>query len=197
MAHLSAKAILKLTDEELVELTLSNSDHFLHLMERYEGKLFAYIRRLVNAPAPDCEDILQEVFIKAYENLNAFDKNLKFSSWIYRITHNHSISFYRKFKNQPITLSNEDTDTFFENLSDELNIQDLTHATLEAEKITQLLSKLDEKYRTVLILKFLEGKDYTEISDIIKKPMGTVATLINRAKTKFKKILISNGYDIR
>jgi len=51
-----------------------------------------------------------------------------------------------------------------------------------------MLNKLDDKYKEVLVLKFLEEKDYKEISDILQKPLGTVATLINRAKKQFKSI---------
>ena len=51
-----------------------------------------------------------------------------------------------------------------------------------SEEIRNILSKIDAKYKEVLVLRFLEEKDYKEISDILEKPMGTVATLINRAK---------------
>jgi RNA polymerase sigma-70 factor, ECF subfamily len=164
-------------------------------MQRYETRLLAYIHRLINAPTEDAEDILQEVFIKTYENLNDFDTSLRFSSWIYRITHNHTISFYRKFKNQPSTLSTGESQTFFENLRDDTDIPNQINQKLNSKKIATLLQKLDKKYHTVLILRYLEGKDYSEISDILKKPMGTVATLLNRAKSHFKKILITNGHD--
>jgi RNA polymerase sigma-70 factor (ECF subfamily) len=54
------------------------------------------------------------------------------------------------------------------------------------EEVRSVLNDMDERYREVLVLKFLEEKDYKEISDILEKPMGTVATLINRAKKQFK-----------
>lgn len=56
----------------------------------------------------------------------------------------------------------------------------------DAAEVRDVLDELDEKYREALVLKFLEEKDYKEISDILEKPMGTVATLINRAKKQFK-----------
>ncbi|PIZ73055.1 hypothetical protein COY06_05820, partial [Candidatus Peregrinibacteria bacterium CG_4_10_14_0_2_um_filter_41_8] len=65
-------------------------------MQRYEGRLLAYINRLINVSNGEAEDILQEVFIKTYQNLNGFDLNLKFSTWVYRITYNQVISFFRK-----------------------------------------------------------------------------------------------------
>lgn len=152
-----------------------------------------YIKRITNASTEDAEDILQEVFIKAYQNLNDFDQSLKFSSWIYRITHNHTISHYRKNKKSQQDISLEDNEIIYEKLAADLNIKEETDQTLLKEKIKTLLSKLDRKYREVLILKYLEDKDYTEISNILKKPMGTVATLINRAKNKFKELATKNN----
>jgi RNA polymerase sigma-70 factor (ECF subfamily) len=57
----------------------------------------------------------------------------------------------------------------------------------ERKKVNQALQKIDQKYREILILKFLENKDYTEISDILQKPMGSIATLINRGKKQLRK----------
>ncbi|MBU4536457.1 sigma-70 family RNA polymerase sigma factor [Patescibacteria group bacterium] len=96
----------KKTDGELVSLVLENSDYFLYLVRRYEQKLTRYIARISNLDKDDIEDVLQDIFIKVYKNLNGFDTSLKFSSWIYRITHNEVISNYRKFKNKAQNHSN-------------------------------------------------------------------------------------------
>ena len=174
----------KLSDEEIVRLTLEDKDNFLYLIKRYEGKLSRYINRIAGLSKEDIEDILQEVFIKTYQNINSFDKDLKFSSWIYRITHNEVIDNYRKKQSRPqmITYDNE---LILNNIISDLDIsRELDQKYLRAN-ISQLLGSLDLKYREVLVLKFLEEKEYKEISDILKKPMGTVATLINRAKKQF------------
>ena len=88
------------TDAELVKLSLDNQEFFTYIIERYERTLKNFIFRLTNISSTDSEDLLQEIFIKIYTNLNDFDlnKNIKFSSWIYRISHNHVISNYRKIK---------------------------------------------------------------------------------------------------
>src|SRR3989339_1384271 len=92
------------TDEELVSLSLQNQDNYLFLIRRYQDKLLRYIQRISNVSLEDAEDILQEVFIKVYYKLNDFDPDLKFSSWIYRITHNQVISHYRKTQARPKTV---------------------------------------------------------------------------------------------
>lgn len=172
------------TDNELVQLSLENQDNFLYLIERYEKKLLHYIMRISGVKYEDAEDILQEVFIKVYYNLNGFSQELKFSSWIYRITHNETISELRKKKSRPVSYYDE-ADLI--NLADAFSADNFLDKKIQQDEIRSILSKLPEKYRDVLILKFLEEKDYNEISDILKKPVGTVGTLINRAKKLFKK----------
>jgi RNA polymerase sigma-70 factor, ECF subfamily len=177
------------TDEEIVVLVLENQDNFLYLVRRYEPRLFRYVSRISNVSSDEAEDILQDVFIKVYKNLNGFDPDLKFSSWIYRITHNEVISNYRKYKNKVKVVSFDKDTEFIKSLADEFDIeQDLNLAELK-DKVLDILNKMSIKYRDVLVLRFLEGKSYREISDILKKPDGTVATLINRAKKEFLKIL--------
>ncbi len=172
------------TDEEVVKLSLSKQDYFLCLMKRYEKKLISYIMRISSFNKEDAEDVLQEVFIKAYFNLNNFDSKLKFSSWVYRIAHNQTISEFRKKKVRPIFYFEESDLILF---ADKLNLLNSIDNTFIKEEISEVLQKMDKKYSEVLVLKFLEDKDYKEISDILKKPTGTVGTLINRAKVKFEK----------
>lgn len=192
----SSQEISELTDIELVKLTLVNQDDFVYLVDRYKGKLLSYIKRLTNVSDDNAEDILQEVFIKVYLNLNAFDKDLKFSSWIYRITHNQVISGHRKLKARPegyvVTLD----DQLAKNLVAEIDIKGQVDNKILQKTINSVLMGINQKYRDVLILKFLEEKSYQEISDILKKPLGTVASLMNKAKQEFKEELARKKYKI-
>lgn len=176
------------TDEQIVVLTLKNQDYYLCLMRRYEAKLLNYILKISNISREDAEDILQEVFVKAYQNLNDFDLNFKFSNWIYSIAHNATISAFRKKRVRPQTISWEDED-LNNILKYTLDIEDTSLQKLSYKQIVKIINQLPLKYKDVLILKFMEGKDYREISDILHKPMGTIATLINRAKKSLKQEL--------
>ncbi|MFA7169372.1 MAG: sigma-70 family RNA polymerase sigma factor [Candidatus Paceibacterota bacterium] len=173
------------TDEELVVLALENQDCFLYIVERYEKKLLSYILRISGFSKEDAEDVLQEVFVKIYINLNSFDDNLKFSSWVYRITHNEVINNYRKKKARPQSAMNLD-DEFLNNLASDMRTDGHIDAHYIRENVEKVMEKMEPKYREVLVLRFWEDKDYSEISDILKKPMGTVATLISRAKKNFQ-----------
>ena len=185
--------LLKTSDEELVKLSLADQNNFLYLVDRYKGPLLGYIRRLTNINQEDAEDILQEIFIKVYLNLNGFNNDLKFSSWIYRIAHNQVISNHRKLKARPEGYKVNIDETVTRNLAADINIEDQADLGILKNNIFKILNKLDKKYREVLILKFLEEKNYKEISDIIKKPAGTVASTINKAKKEFRKEMIKQG----
>lgn len=188
--------ISELTDIELVKLTLANQDDFVYLVDRYKSKLLSYIKRLTNVSDDNAEDILQEVFIKVYLNLNAFDKDLKFSSWIYRITHNQVISGHRKLKARPEGYMVNLDDQLAKNLVAEIDIKGQVDNKILQKTINSVLMGISQKYRDVLILKFLEEKSYQEISDILKKPLGTVASLMNKAKQEFKSELARKKYKI-
>jgi len=192
----SIDEISGLTDLELVKLSLANQDNFVYLVDRYKGKLSSYIKRLTNANTEDAEDVLQEVFIKVYLNLNDFNKDLKFSSWIYRITHNQVISGHRKLKARPEGYAVNLDDILANTLASEIDIKGAVDNKILQKTISLVLNEIDEKYRDVLVLKFLEEKSYQEISDILKKPLGTVASLMNKAKQEFKTVFEKKNYKI-
>jgi RNA polymerase sigma-70 factor, ECF subfamily len=181
------------SDEELVKLVLENQDYFICLMQRYSDKLIRYIIRISGVSQDDAEDILQDIFIKVYKNLNDFNTGLKFSSWIYRIAHNHTISNYRKAKSRGDLNSIDLDDEGVKELAAELSIQKNIDQEITKVQVGKILNQLDPKYKEVLVLRFLEEKDYNEIADILKKPLGTIATLINRAKKQFKQKALSQN----
>ncbi|MFA6416824.1 MAG: sigma-70 family RNA polymerase sigma factor [Patescibacteria group bacterium] len=180
------------TDEELVVIVLENQSVFSYLVSRYKDKLLRYIRRLSSVGLEEAEDMLQNIFIKVYLNLNDFDDSLKFSSWIYRIAHNEVIDNYRKRKARPQLLDIDIKDSQISELAGDTNLlEELARQELKQE-ISAAISRIDVKYQEMIILKYLEEKDYQEISDIIKKPLGTVASRMNKAKAELKKVLNAN-----
>ena len=150
-------------------------------MERYEWQLFHYIRRMTQLGNDDIQDLLQEIFIKIYQKLNGYDERLKFSSWAYRIAHNHVIDYFRKVSARPQINSLEDHE-WEKIISASIQIEKEIVDRDCAEKVKLGILQLPIKYREVLILRFLEEKEYEEIMDILKKPKGSVATLISRGK---------------
>jgi len=181
------KEFTNLSDEQLAILSLDDHLAFATLINRYQGKLLNYIKRISNSNEDDASDILQDVFLKVYLNLNGFDSTLKFSSWIYSICHNQVISNYRKIKVRPEGNSVPIDEFLLNKFIYDFNIEKEVDNNIANKKIFSILDELKEKWKEVLVLRFFEEKDYNEISDIIKKPSGTVASMINKAKKEFKK----------
>jgi len=114
---------------------------------------------------------------------------LKFSSWAYAIARNQVISHHRKLqaRAEGHTVALEDESV--KQIAADFDIKNNIDLQCLRENVFKILDNLDDKYREVLVLKFLEEKSYQEISDIIKKPIGTVGSMMNKAKTEFQKEL--------
>lgn len=175
-----------LTDEQLVQKSIENMDFFGELVDRYEMKLKYYILRISSFSSHEADEILQEIFLKVWQNLQGYTGAVKFSSWIYRIAHNETISAYRKYTSRGGDKTVELNEEIFELAPSKINIPAEFNAKESAHMIQQVLQAMPEKYREVLIFQYFEDMSYEEISDVLKKPMGTVATLVNRAKKSFR-----------
>jgi RNA polymerase sigma-70 factor (ECF subfamily) len=186
--------IIEKSDQELVRLSLKNKEFYGFLIQKYQDKLKRYILRISGGVYNDADDILQDVFIKVYKNLNDYDPSLKFSSWIYRITHNETISFLRKINRKPTTYNFEIDAVKVKTIEEDLTLdQKLDNAKVK-ENLLKIISNLDKKYQDVVLLRYSEDKDYQEISDILKKPQGTVATLLRQAKSQLKEEIVKNKH---
>lgn len=178
------------TDEAVAALVLADKEQFGILMDRYEAKLRRYIARLGVHNPEDQLDVLQEIFLKTYRNINGFDTRLKFSSWIYRIAHNETISWYRKKNVRPEGHLVGDSEEILGFLSSSLDGADVQFdEKVNADVVNQALLQLDQKYSEVLVLRYFEHKEYEEISDILKIPIGSVGTLIHRGKKQLARAI--------
>lgn len=173
--------IEELSDEKIVEKVRSDDQELYYIIiERYQNKLLRYATNILK-DEHRAVDVVQESFIKAFTNLQSFNAKMKFSSWIYRIVHNEAMNVIAKYKNEiPMP---EDID--FE--SEEDIVDSLSKEEIK-ERVNNCLSRMPYLYYEPLSLFFLEEKSYQEISDILRIPIGTVGTRINRAKVLIKKI---------
>ncbi|HVV38950.1 MAG TPA: RNA polymerase sigma factor [Candidatus Paceibacterota bacterium] len=172
------------TDEELARRVQSgDKEVFGALMERYEQKLLRYGAKFL-ATHDDIVDIVQDVFIRTYQNIQSFDTSQRFSPWIYRIAHNAFVNALKRRSYNPLTLV--DFDTFISHVA----YEDPAPKERERKEMRAMIDKgleeLQPKYREVLILHYLEDMPYKEIADILQIPSGTVGIRIKRAKEALK-----------
>jgi len=173
------------SDEELaVEVRLGNRDLYEVLIGRYQHKLLRYATTLVHNEQR-AVDVVQDSFIKAFINLNGFNAKKKFSSWIYRIVHNEALNVLKRSQREVSLPSGVD----FESTEDiEREFEKGEYANL----LDRCLGKIPLIYSEPLSLHYREGRSYEEISDILRLPMGTVATRMRRAKIILKHICQKN-----
>ncbi len=173
------------TDEALVELIRTkDQEKYAVIVSRYQERLFRYARYLLQDDHK-ARDVVQAAFIKAFVNLNGFNTQKKFSTWIYRIVHNEAINEIGK-NHQVIAMPDNFEAESDENMDDQMikkNIQNL---------VNDCFKNLPLLYAEPLSLYYLEDKSYEEISDILRLPIGTVSTRVRRAKIMMKNLCQKN-----
>ncbi len=174
------------SDEEIARLVQAGkTDLFGILIRRYEDKIMRYAKKFLFSHE-EIEDIVQEVFIKAYVNIQSFDASRKFSSWLYRIAHNEFINAIKKKKREHLPFFNLDT-LFPHPASNETAEKEANDRELQ-EMLDKCLSELDPKYREPLVLYYFEELNYKEISDVLRIPIATVGVRLKRGKQIMKLI---------
>ncbi len=178
-------------DEEIIDLYKNGEEEALKvLIDRYTPLLYNLVARLTtqnNAP-----DILQEVFIKVWKNLNKFDSSkASFKTWIFTITKNTTTDFLRKKKSLLFSdLEKEEDSSFSESIPDEAMLPDEVLQKLQdSELLNKVLKGLSINYQTILILHYQEDMTFDEIGKILDKPLNTVKSQHYRAITELRKIL--------
>ncbi len=176
-----------MTDEDIVlRVQAGEADPFGLLIERYEPKMARYARRFFH-DRDGIKDLVQDVFIKAYANIQSFDTGRRFSSWLYRIAHNEFVNALKK--RSRFSFISLDPDAIFPHPA----AKETADAGINAKEIKDMLDlglkNLDEKYREPLILHYFEELDYREIAEIMQLPMGTVGVRLRRGRELLKNML--------
>jgi len=179
------------TDEELIA-RFQNGDAYAFdlLVHRYKDPLLNFIYRFLS-DFVESEDIVQETFYRVYKNKHYYKEVAKFSTWIYTIAGNLAKTELRRRKRRKVFSIHKETAA-----EKELELPDLKSDpekevnTVITEKIIQkAITSLPQKFRQVIVLRDIQGFSYEEISSIIKVPLGTVKSRVNRARLKLQKDL--------
>lgn len=175
-----------LEDDELVEQAISGDESaYKKLTGKYRKALHFHIMKMIK-DREQIEDLVQETFVKAFDNLNTYNTNYAFSTWIYRIATNHTIDYLRKKKLQTVSM---DEPVKTKSGEMEMQLRDKSAGTdreiirKQRQKMVQnAIGDLPEKYRKVIEMRHMEEKTYQEISELLDLPLGTVKAHIFRAR---------------
>lgn len=132
----------------------------------------------------DAEDITEAAFVSIFENIGKYnERGLPFEAWVYRITRNKIIDYYRS-KKKTISLA-ESADV----PDDKQNPERETERQLTKEYIMECVKLLPDTYQEIIILKYIEDKTNEEISELLDKPLAHVRVLQSRAVQKLRTIV--------
>ena len=173
-------------DETLVLLAQRGEKYaFGMLVARYQERLLRYGRRFLGS-AEDVEDVVQDVFLRAYQNLQSFDAGQRFSPWIYRIAHNTFVNALRKKTHEPMYVFDLDT-VIPHALVDESQDEERRRKEIR-EILERFLEQISPRYREILVLYYFEELPYADIAEVLKIPVGTVGVRLRRAREALQKI---------
>lgn len=177
----------EITDEALAaRVQRGETEAFGQLVERYEAKLLRYARKFLFG-YEDAEDIVQDVFLKAYMNIRGFNIGRRFSPWIYRIAHNEFINAIKRKGREPLSFF--DPDTFFPHPQARETADGPLHTEELRRELDTHLDKLDAKYREPLVLFFFADLNYQEIADVMHIPISTVGVRLKRGKDMLRQYI--------
>jgi RNA polymerase sigma-70 factor (ECF subfamily) len=165
---------------------------FKTLFDKYKQPLYFHILKLVK-DREIIEDLLQEIFLKAFDNIASFNPDYAFSTWLYRITTNHSIDYLRKKKLKTFSIHDpirtKDGEMSIELEDEGRSTDDLIVRKQRSQILREALDSLPDKYREIIKMRHVEELSYQEIADILDLPLGTVKAHIFRARELLYKYL--------
>lgn len=185
--------LAEMNDEDLmIQFQEGTVEAYDILVDRYESSLTNYVYRFVG-DLKECEDLLQETFLRVYRNRHSYRPIAKFSTWLYTIAGNLARSEYRKRKRRQVyslqSISREDEEYEIE-IPDESFLPDKhTESQIQDKYIQSALMQISEEFREVVVLRDIQQLSYNEIARITGLPMGTVKSRINRGRTKLQELL--------
>ena len=184
-------------DKELVAAALKGDESaYGELLERFRRPLFSLIYRMIG-DREQAEDLAQESFVKAFNNLDSYNPKYRFSSWLFKIANNHSIDHLRRARLPTVSIHGsphaanaereEETRIVLET-PDESPEEEYLALELGGE-IEDAIRRLRAEYRTAVILRHIENRPYEEIAEIMEVPIGTVKTFLHRARAELRNAL--------
>lgn len=179
-----------LTDLEIIaSVKRGNQADYSIIVDRYKNKAFSLIKRMLKNDM-EAEEVLQDCFLKAYNALNSFRQEAKFSTWFYRIVYNTALSKVaaktRKIENEMLSLED-----YFK-LESDYDFRVMENSDLSSF-INMMLEKLPSNYSSVLNLFYLNELSCEEISEVMNISIPNVKVMLHRSRNALRDLFIKNN----
>lgn len=188
MESFNRALVANYSDEDLMEYFQNGKETaFNELVKRYTDRLHNFLYRYTKNHQ-DCDDLVQETFLRVHKSKHSYERIAKFSTWMYTIALNLAKSLYKKKKRMQLISIHKDE----RNPDDyEMHIEDTTilpdqelHQKMSMDMLQKALDELQDEFKEVVILRDIEQLAYDEISVKLDIPMGTVKSRINRGRAQ-------------
>lgn len=199
--HLASALAIPTEEAALVaELQAGSEQAFAHLIAQYHQPIYSLIVRSLQNPA-DASDVTQEVFLKVFRNIRGFHGDASLRTWLYRIAVHEASNqrrWWSRHRRQEVTidspLGTEDGDTGQLSLAATLadrGSSPFDHAAQRQlrERVEIALREVPEAFRTVVVLREIEGFTYEEIAEILQTNLGTVKSRLTRGRAALRALL--------
>ncbi len=175
-------------DAQLIAETLAGrSTAFGQLVEKYQDRLYNTMVHIVGS-RDDARDVVQDAFVQAFLKLETFQQNCAFYTWLYRIAFNAAASLSRR--RRPAVSVEEVRDSFGREPVDKgAGPPEQMEEEERRRHVQAAIAALPEEFRTVLVLREMEGYCYEEIAEILELPVGTVRSRLHRARLQLRQSL--------
>jgi RNA polymerase sigma-70 factor, ECF subfamily len=180
------------SDESLIERTLEGDlAAFEQLVERHRGIVFRIAARIVGPD--DAEDVSQDAFLRAFHRLEQYRGNAAFRTWLLQITQNTALNALTRTRRRPTEMVDDPPEA-----ADRDPVRQPATELERRERQQRLEFKLRTmrpEYRSLLVLRDLEGLSYSEIASVLDMPLGSVKGRLHRARDELIDLLRNNTYD--
>ena len=158
---------------------------FRELVARYEERAYWIAKGIVHQPE-DARDVAQEAFVRVFRSLDKFDPSLKFYTWFYQIVVNLAIDHLRRTKKRPKVSLDELGDTGGEIAGPSVQPGEAVERDEAKSRVARVLLELPDKYRSIIVLRDLEGFDGKEVATIAGATHATVRWRLHKARQMFR-----------
>ena len=179
--NFASKGQMKKDESHIIkEILNGKTEQYEYFLDRYGQQVFVLVDRIVSCQE-DAEELTQDVFLKAFQQLSSFKAESSFSTWIYRIATNVAISAVRKRKEEAIRLD----DSVFANLSDTQVDEALEDDSEEQlQRLQQAMEQLEADERALITLYYMEEKPLTEVAFIMGLTEANAKVKLHRIRKK-------------
>jgi RNA polymerase sigma-70 factor (ECF subfamily) len=179
-----------LSDQEIIDsVRKGNSPDYSIIVNRYKNKAFSMLKRMLKNEF-EAEEVLQDCFLKAYNSINSFKGEAKFSTWFYRIVYNSALTRLSSQKRK--------TEAEMTSVEDHFNLEsEYRSDEIERKDINQLIhntiSKLPERYSAIITMFYLNEMSIEEISEVTGMSISNVKVMLHRSRNSLRDLILNSN----